>query len=145
MIQLNKWIQNVLIAFIMSCSLTAIFQSTSYSFSKVELFHIPIFFMVIFIFSIFIAEDVRNSFKKVLKFHHRKNHHELWQVGVGMIFFFTQVGLVEVFFRSLMQYQLEGMPLYFIFSFLNAFLLTVIYEEIFYEKCTTEKNISIKS
>lgn len=145
MIQLNKWIQNSLIAFIMACSVTALFQSTSYSFSKVELFHIPVLFGIIYIASIFIAEDVRNSFKKVLKFHHRNNQRQLWQVGIGMIFFFTQVGFVEVFWRSLMQYQLEGMPLYFIFSFLNAFLITVIYEEIFYEKCTTENDISLKS
>lgn len=145
MIKVNKWIQNVLVAFIMSCSVTALFQSTSYSLIKADLFHIPIMFVCIFAVSLIIAEDVRNSFKKVLKFHHRNNHRQLWQVGIGMIFFFTQVGFVEVFFRFLMKYNLGGMPLYIIFSFLNAFLITVIYEEIFYKKCTTEKNMSIKS
>lgn len=145
MIQLNKWIQNIFVAFIMSCSVTALFQSTSYFISKVELFNMPIIFIVIFILSMIVAEDVRDSFKKVLKFQQRNNHRELWQVGIGMIFFFAQVGAVEVFFRVLMKYQLEGMPLYFIFSFLNAFLFTIIYEEIFYKKCTTKNNISLKS
>lgn len=131
---INKWIQNVLLAFIMSCSITALFSSTPYFWMKLNIFHIPVVFIVIFCLTIGIAEDVRNSFKKVFKFEKRKDKRPIWQVGVGMIFFFTQVGFVEVFGRYLMGYELGGMPLYFVFAFMNAFLLTVVYEEIFYPK-----------
>lgn len=131
---INKWIQNVLLAFIMSCSMTALFSSTPYVWMKLNIFHIPIVFIVIFCLTVGIAEDVRNSFKKVFKFEKRKDKRPIWQVGVGMIFFFTQVGFVEVFGRYLMGYELGGMPLYFVFAFMNAFLLTVVYEEIFYPK-----------
>ncbi|MBD8026252.1 DNA polymerase I [Ureibacillus sp. Re31] len=131
---MNKWIQNVLLAFIMSCSMTALFSSTPYFWMKLNIFHIPIVFIVIFCLTVGIAEDVRNSFKKVFKFEKRKDKRPIWQVGVGMIFFFTQVGFVEVFGRYLMGFELGGMPLYFIFAFMNAFLLTVVYEEIFYPK-----------
>ncbi|WP_225230107.1 DNA polymerase I [Ureibacillus galli] len=131
---INKWIQNVLLAFIMSCSMTALFSSTPYFWMKLNIFHIPIVFIVIFCLTVGIAEDVRNSFKKVFKFEKRKDKRPIWQVGVGMIFFFTQVGFVEVFGRYLMGFELGGMPLYFIFAFMNAFLLTVVYEEIFYPK-----------
>ena len=90
--------------------------------------------------SLIVAEDVRNSFKKVFHYEERKNKRSIWQVGVGMIFYFAQVGIVEVFFRSFMIYELGGMPLYLVFAFLNAFLMTVIYEEIFYKK-ETKQNI----
>lgn len=69
----------------------------------------------------------------MLKFEARKDKRPMWQVGIGMIFYFAQVGAIEVFFRSLMSYNLGGMPLYLVFAFINAFLLTVIYEEIFYK------------
>ncbi|RND00516.1 DNA polymerase I [Lysinibacillus halotolerans] len=131
---MNKWIQNVLLAFIMSCSMTALFSSTPYFWMKLNIFHIPIVFIVVFCLTIGIAEDVRNSFKKVFKFEKRKDKRPIWEVGVGMIFFFSQVGFVEVFGRHLMGYELGGMPLYFVFAFMNAFLLTVIYEELFYPK-----------
>lgn len=131
---INKWIQNVLLAFIMSCSMTALFSSTPYFWMKLNIFHIPIVFIVVFCLTIGIAEDVRNSFKKVFKFEKRKDKRPIWEVGVGMIFFFSQVGFVEVFGRHLMGYELGGMPLYFVFAFMNAFLLTVIYEELFYPK-----------
>ncbi|RKJ25112.1 DNA polymerase I [Butyricicoccus sp. 1XD8-22] len=118
----------------MACSVTALFSSTSFTWLKIEIFHIPILFIFILSLSLFISEEVRNSFKKVLKFDKREDKRPIWQVGVGMIFFFVQVGLIEVFFRSLMGYDLGGMPLYIVFAFMNAFLATVIYEEIFYEK-----------
>lgn len=114
--------------------MTALFSSTPYFWMKLNIFHMPIVFIVIFCLTIGIAEDVRNSFKKVFKFEKRKDKRPIWQVGVGMIFFFSQVGFVEVFGRHLMGYELGGMPLYFVFAFMNAFLLTVIYEEIFYPK-----------
>lgn len=135
---INKWIQNALLALIMASSMTALYSSTSYHWTKVELFHIPLIFLIMFGLNFFIAEDVRNSFKKVFKFSSRKDKRPIWQVGVGMIFYFAQVGLVEVFFRSLMQYDLGGMPLYLVLAFMNAFLATVIYEEFFYEE---QKNI----
>lgn len=132
MYRLNKWIQNTLLAVMMACSMTALYFSTPYAFLKIKLFHIPVLFIIIFIFSIIIAEDVRNSFKKVFRFNNRDNKRSIWQVGVGMIFYFTQVGIVEVFFRSWMEPELGGMPLYLVIAFLNAFIMTVIYEEIFY-------------
>lgn len=134
MSKVNQLIQNILLAFIMSCSITSIFKATPYTWLKAEVIHIPLLFIVMFGLSLFVVEDVRNSFKKVLKFETRKDKRPIWQVGVGMIFFFTQVGTIEVFARSLMVHNLGGMPLYLVFAFMNAFLLTVIYEEIFYPK-----------
>jgi hypothetical protein len=140
---LSKKIQNILIAFIMAASVTVLFAQTTITFMKIEIFHIPVLLMIIFGLSLFIAEDVRNSFKKVLWFEKRKDKLPIWQVGIGMIFFFAQIGFIEVFARGLMHYNLGGMPLYVIFSFMNAFLLTVIYQEVFYEEQqekTTELN-----
>jgi len=136
----NKYIQNSLVAIMMACSVTGLFNSTSFSWAKTEIIHIPILFILILIGSLLISEDVRNSFKKVLKFEKREDKRPIWEVGVGMIFFFVQVGLVEVFFRSLMTPDLGGMPLYIIFSFMNAFLATVIYEEIFYSSLSKNRN-----
>ena len=101
---------------------------------KASIYNIPVLFIVLMFVGIIIAEDVRNSFKKVLWFEKRKDKRPIWQVGIGMIFYFAQVGFVEVFARGLMTYDLGGMPLYLVFSFLNAFLLTVIFEEIFYKE-----------
>ncbi|MGN7478110.1 DNA polymerase I [Solibacillus silvestris] len=132
MAKLSRKIQNTLIAFIMATSVTALFFQSHINFMKVEIFHIPVLFIVIFLMSVFIAEDVRNSFKKVLWFEKREDRRPIWQVGIGMIFYFAQIGFVEVFARGLMPYDLGGMPMYVIIPFLNAFLLTVIFEEIFY-------------
>lgn len=131
---MSRTIQNTLIAFIMATSVTALYFQSNFQFMKTEIFHIPVLFIVIFIVSLFVAEDVRNSFKKVLWFEKRKDKRPIWQVGIGMIFYFTQIGFVEVFARGLMPYDLAGMPMYVIIPFLNAFLLTVIFEEIFYEE-----------
>ncbi|WP_274307700.1 DNA polymerase I [Solibacillus daqui] len=142
---MSRTIQNTLIAFIMATSVTALFFQSNLQFMKVEIYHIPVLFIVIFILSLFVAEDVRNSFKKVLWFEKRKDKRPIWQVGVGMIFYFTQIGFVEVFARGLMPYDLAGMPMYLIIPFLNAFLLTVIFEEIFYdEKRDTVEQVKFK-
>ncbi|MEK4081146.1 DNA polymerase I [Solibacillus sp. FSL W7-1472] len=142
---MSKVIQNSLIAFIMATSVTALFYQSNINFVKVEIFHIPILFIVILLLSLFIAEDVRDSFKKVLWFEKREDKRPIWQVGIGMIFYFTQIGFVEVFARGLMPYDLGGMPMYVIIPFLNAFLLTVIFEEVFYEeKREVVKNFKFK-
>ena len=131
---MSKWIQNTLLAFIIATSVTALYQSTNFTWMKASIYNIPVLFIVLMFVGIIIAEDVRNSFKKVLWFEKRKDKRPIWQVGIGMIFYFAQVGFVEVFARELMSYNLGGMPLYLVISFLNAFLLTVIFEEIFYKE-----------
>ncbi|WP_082798897.1 DNA polymerase I [Metasolibacillus sp. FSL H7-0170] len=130
---MSKRIQNLLVAFIIATSVTALFQSSSFEWMKISLFHIPILFLIMFILGAIIAEDVRYAFKKVFWYEKRKDKRPIWQVGIGMIFYFTQIGFVEVFMRGAMPYHLGGMPLYLVISFLNAFLLTVIFEEIFYK------------
>ena len=124
----------------MAASVSAWFTQADFSIMNIELFTIPVFFLIVYGLCLVIAEDVRNSFKKVLWFDKRKDKRPIWQVGVGMIFFFAQIGFVETFARELMPFDLGGMPLYIVFSFMNAFLLTVVYEEIFYvEEKVTEK------
>ena len=124
----------------MAASVSAWFTQADFSIMKIELFTIPVFFLIVYALCLVIAEDVRDSFKKVLWFDKRRDKRPIWQVGVGMIFFFAQIGFVETFARELMPFNLGGMPLYIVFSFMNAFLLTVIYEEIFYvEDNSTEK------
>ena len=137
---MSKIIQNVLLSFAMAASVSAWFTQADFSIMNIELFTIPVFFLIVYALCLVIAEDVRNSFKKVLWFDKRKDKRPIWQVGVGMIFFFAQIGFVETFARELMPFNLGGMPLYIVFSFMNAFLLTVIFEEIFYvEDNNTEK------
>ena len=118
----------------MAASVTVMFDQTTINFMKTEIFHIPVLLIIVFVLSLFIAEDVRNSFKKVLWYDKREDKLPIWQVGIGMIFFFSQIGFVEVFERGLMHYNLGGMPLYIIFSFMNAFLLTVVYQELYYKE-----------
>ena len=129
---ISKGIQNVLIAFAMACSVTAWFVMANFSFITIEVFHVPVVWIALFIVCIGVAEDVRNAFKKVLWFEKRPDKRPIWQVGIGMILFIAQIGFVETFMRNWMDADLGGMPLYLIFSFMNAFLLTIIYEEIFY-------------
>lgn len=135
---ISKWIQNSLLAFTMASSISAWFVMAQFVIMDFKILTIPVVWIVLYILSLCIAEDVRNSFKKVLWFEKRKDKRPIWQVGIGMILFFAQVSFVETFARSWMIPNLEGMPLYFIFSFMNAFLLTVIYEEIFYVEETKE-------
>lgn len=120
--------------------MTALFQPTPYAFLKIEFYSIPVMFIVLFLLSLIVAEDVRNSFKKVFRYEQRKDKRPIWQVGVGMIFYFSQVGIVEVFFRSWMEPTLGGMPLYLVFAFMNAFLLTVVYEDIFFAEKKNEQS-----
>lgn len=141
----NKIIQNVLLAFIVSCAITALFSATSYSWLKIEVFHVPVMLIILFCLSLLISEGVRNRFKKIFRFEKRKDKRPIWQVGVGMIFYLTQVVFVVVFEQQLMGYELGGMPLYLVFAFMNAFLLTVIYEEIFYPKVSKNKPNDVKS
>ena len=124
----------------MAASVSAWFTQADFSIMNIELCTIPVFVLIVYGLCLVIAEDVRNAFKKVLWFDKRKDKRPIWQVGVGMIFFFAQIGFVETFARELMPFNLGGMPLYIVFSFMNAFLLTVIFEEIFYvEDNNTEK------
>ena len=140
--RLSLQIQNVLIAFIMACSITVLYSTIDIAWLHVELFNIPVFFVIFFIVSLFISNDVRQSFQKVLWYHKRKDKLPIWQVGIGMLFYFSQVGFIELFMRDLMIYKLDGMPLYLVFSFLNAFLATVIFQEIFY---TDKKSYEYKT
>lgn len=116
----------------MASSVAALFNQTNYEWAKMGIFNISLLFIGVFTVSLLVAGDVRDSFKKVLWYEKREDKRPIWQVGIGMIFFFGQVGFVEVFARGLMHFNLGGMPLYCIFAFMNAFLLTVIYEEFFY-------------
>lgn len=129
---MSKIFQNILLSFAMAASVSAWYSQADFSIMNIKIFAVSVFFIVVFGLSLVIAEDVRNSFKKVLWFEKRKDKRPIWQVGIGMIFFFTQIGFVETFARGLMPFDLGGMPLYIVFSFMNAFLLTVIYEEVFY-------------
>ena len=95
----NKIIQDVLIAFVMATSVTALYSKIQLNWLHLSLFNIPLLFIVLFIFSFFIASDVRRSFQKVLFFDKREDPLPIWQVGIGMIFYFSQVGFVEVFMQ----------------------------------------------
>lgn len=116
----------------MGTSIMAIYNGISVAWIKTSFYHIPVLFIIIFIASLFIADDVRNSFKQVLWYNKREDKLPIWQVGIGMLFYFTQVGFVEVFMRTWMEHSLAGMPMYLVISFLNSFLFTVIFQEIFF-------------
>ena len=132
--KINIAIQNTLIAFIMASSVTAWYYNFPLEWLQICIFNIPVMWIVLFILSLFVANDVRYAFQKVLWYDKRSDKLPIWQVGIGMLFYFTQVSIVEIFMRSLMEPALDGMPLYLVISFLNAFLLTVIYQEVFYVK-----------
>ena len=132
--KINIAIQNTLIAFIMASSVTAWYHNIPLDWLQNRIFNIPVMWIVLFILSLFVANDVRYAFQKVLWYDKRSDKLPIWQVGIGMLFYFTQVSIVEIFMRPLMEPALDGMPLYLVISFLNAFLLTVIYQEIFYVK-----------
>jgi len=132
--RINIAIQNTLIAFIMASSVTAWYHNFPLDWLQIRVFNIPVMWIVLFILSLFVANDVRYAFQKVLWYDKRSDKLPIWQVGIGMLFYFTQVSIVEIFMRPLMEPSLDGMPLYLVISFLNAFLLTVIYQEIFYVK-----------
>jgi hypothetical protein len=132
--KISKAIQNTLVAFVMASSIMAWYTKIPYAWLHIEVFHIPVLWMLLFVASMFVANDVRTSFQKVLWFQKREDPLPIWQVGIGMIFYFAQIAFVEQFMREWMHATLGGMPLYIVISFINAFLCTVIYQEIFYVK-----------
>lgn len=131
-LRISTWLQNLGIACSIASLLTLFFRLSEFSWMTRTVYHIPVFFVSIFLVSIVIAEDVRNLFKKLFWYEKRKVQRPIWQVGIGFIFFLTQISTVMVFGQELTQPQLGGMPLFLVFAFMNAFILTVIYEEIFY-------------
>ena len=141
---MSRVLQNILLAFVMATSVTGWFQQANFAILDVQLWRIPLFLIAIFLLSLFIVDDVRNSFKKVLWYEKREDKRPIWQVGIGMIFFFAQIGFVEIFARGWMGASLDGMPLYIIFSFMNAFLATVIFEELFYKEERTTSQFKFK-
>ena len=82
---------------------------------------------------------MRKTFKKLFWYEKRKDKRPIWQVGIGLIFFLAQIGVVMVFSTELTQPELGGMPLFLVFAFMNAFIMTVIYEEMFYRKDKTNE------
>lgn len=74
------------------------------------------------------------SFQKMFWYEKRKEKRPIWQVGIGFIFFLSQIGVIMVFSTGLTHLTLGGMPLFFVIAFMNAFIMTVIYEEIFHRK-----------
>lgn len=133
-LQISTWLQNLGIACSMASFFTLFFRLTAFEWMTKSVFHIPVFFLVLFLFGLVIAEDIRNVFKKVFWYEKRKEKRPIWQVGIGFIFFMAQIGLVMVFSPELTQPKLGGMPLFLVIAFMNAFIMTVIYEEIFYRK-----------
>jgi len=131
-LRISTWLQNLGIACSIASLLTLFFRLSDFEWMTKSVYHIPLFFVSIFLVSIIIANDVRNLFKKLFWYEKRKVKRPIWQIGIGFIFFLAQISAVMVFSKELTQPQLGGMPLFLVFAFMNAFILTVIYEEIFY-------------
>ncbi|MFJ7980779.1 DNA polymerase I [Lysinibacillus xylanilyticus] len=138
-LQINKGLQNLGIACIVASLFTLFFRLSDFTWITKSVYHIPVFFVILFLLGLIIAEDVREIFKRIFLYEKRKVKRPLWQVGIGFIFFLAQIGTVMVFNTELTHPQLGGMPLFLVFAFMNAFILTVIYEEIFYRKEKTSK------
>lgn len=130
-LRISTWLQNLGIACSIASLLTLFFRLSEFSWMTRTVYHIPVFFVSIFLVSIVVADDVRNLFKKLFWYEKRKVQRPIWQVGIGFIFFLAQISTVMVFGQELTQPQLGGMPLFLVFAFMNAFILTVIYEETF--------------
>lgn len=128
------YVRNVLIAFMMASSLTALFNGAHFEWMSTQIFGVSLFFIGAFAVNLLIANDVQRICAHVFRYEKRPDPRALWQVGIGALLFTVQLGFVEVFMRAWMAPELGGMPLYIVFSFMNAFLLTVIYEELFYEE-----------
>ncbi len=133
-LQISKGLQDLGIACSIASLFTLFFRLSDFAWITKSVYHIPVFFVIVFLLGLVIAEDVRKIFKKVFLYEKRKVKRPIWQVGVGFIFFLAQIGAVMVFNTELTQPQLGGMPLFLVFAFMNAFMLTIIYEEIFYRK-----------
>lgn len=130
-LRISTWLQNLGIACSIASLLTLFFRLSEFSWMTRTVYHIPVFFVSNFLVSIVVADDVRNLFKKLFWYEKRKVQRPIWQVGIGFIFFLAQISTVMVFGQELTQPQLGGMPLFLVFAFMNAFILTVIYEETF--------------
>lgn len=133
-LQISMWLQNMGIACSIASLFTLFFRLTDFEWVTKSVFYIPVFFVIVFVLGLVIAEDVRKVFKKMFWYDKRRVQHPIWQVGIGFIFFLAQIGAVLVFSVELTKPALGGMPLFIVFAFMNAFMLTVIYEEIFYRK-----------
>ncbi|MET4560877.1 membrane protease YdiL (CAAX protease family) [Lysinibacillus parviboronicapiens] len=133
-LQISTWLQNLGIACSMASLFTLFFRITDFAWVTKSVYYIPVFFVVLVLLGLVIAEDVRKAFKKIFWYEKRKVQRPIWQVGVGFIFFMAQIGTVMVFSSELTQPELGGMPLFLVIAFMNAFIMTVIYEEIFFRK-----------
>ena len=133
-LQISTWLQNLGIACSMASLFTLFFRITDFAWVTKSVYYIPVFFVVLVLLGLVIAEDVRKAFKKMFWYEKRKVQRPIWQVGVGFIFFLAQIGTVMVFSTELTQPELGGMPLFLVIAFMNAFIMTVIYEEIFFRK-----------
>lgn len=133
-LQISTWLQNLGIACSMASLFTLFFRITDFAWVTKSVYYIPVFFVVLALLGLVIAEDVRKAFKKMFWYEKRKVQRPIWQVGVGFIFFLAQIGTVMVFSTELTQPELGGMPLFLVIAFMNAFIMTVIYEEIFFRK-----------
>ncbi len=131
-LQISTWLQNLGIASSIASLLTLFFRLSDFEWITKSVYHIPVFFVILFLVSLIIAEDVRKICKRIFWYEKRKVKRPIWQVGIGFIFFLAQISMVMVFSKELTQPQLGGMPLFLVFAFMNAFILTIIYEEIFY-------------
>ena len=138
-LQISTWLQNLGIACSIASFFTLLFRLTEFEWVTKSVYHIPVFFVVVFLLGLALAEDVRKVFKKIFWYEKRKDQRPIWQVGIGLIFFLAQIGIVMVFSTELTQPELGGMPLFLVFAFMNAFIMTVIYEEIFYRKDKTNE------
>lgn len=138
-LQISTWLQNLGIACSIASFFTLFFRLTEFEWVTKSVYHIPVFFVVVFLLGLALAEDVRKVFKKIFWYEKRKDQRPIWQVGIGLIFFLAQIGIVMVFSTELTQPELGGMPLFLVFAFMNAFIMTVIYEEIFYRKDKTNE------
>lgn len=131
-LQISTWLQNLGIACSIASFFTLLFRLTEFGWVTKNVFNIPVFFVVLFLLGLIIAEDIRKIFKKMFWYDKRKEQRPIWQVGIGFIFFLAQIGVVMVFCTDITKLELGGMPLFLVVAFMNAFIMTVIYEEIFY-------------
>lgn len=138
-LRIGIWLQNLGIACSVASFFTVFFRHTAFEWVTRNVFHIPVFFVVLFLAGLVIAEDLRKAFKKIVWYEKREDKRPIWQVGIGFIFFLAQIGLVMVFFTELTLPKLGGMPIFIVVAFMNAFIMTVIYEELLYRKEETNE------
>ena len=138
-VQIGIWLQNIGIACSVASFFTIFFRHTAFEWMTGSVFHIPVFFVVLFLAGLVIAEDLRNIFKKIFWYEKREEKRPIWQVGIGFIFFLAQIGLVMVFLEELTQPKLGGMPIFIVVAFMNSFILTALYEELLYRQDKTEE------